>query len=154
MAWKSTTPPWLALRGALAGLVAFAAVVVLVALAVPPTGAGLRTVALVVLEAHATPGLDQIGDLEPLTWFALPAATLYVLAPLALATAGLVAGRWTRSADIREGVRAGLPVALGYVPAAVVTAALVGVSPAVPGGLALAAALVFGVAGGVVGVRT
>lgn len=154
MARESTAPAVLVLRGAPVGLVASAVVVTLVALAVGASGDGPEQVGLVVLAAHAVPGLEVVEALESLTWFALPVATLYAVPPLVLAAAGLVAARWTRSADTRDGVVAGLPIALGYVPAVVVVAAMFGVPSELAGGFALAYALVFAVVGGVIGVRT
>lgn len=139
--------------GALGWLVALAGTWLLVA---GPTPAGSpATVADVFVDAHNPLAAGSITALDPLTWFDVPSRALYLLPPLVVASAGVVAGRLTKRSDIRTGASAGASAVLGYVPLLGAVALWVDDGSLVLAlGVATAVALVSGVVGGVVGVRT
>lgn len=142
-------------RGAVCGALAWLVVLLVTWLSVvgpTPAGSPAMVVALV-LDAHYPFAPGAVTTLDPLTWFELPAATLYFLAPTLIATAGVVTGRLTKTARLRTGTIAGATVILGYAP----LLALVVVWLDAGAELLLVAtgvALVSGILGGVVGVRT
>lgn len=154
MARESSEPARLVARGTLCGLGAWAAAVALAVLLAAPLVDGLRGIGLVFLDAHFVPGPEIVAGLPPLTWFGVPATVLYLLPPIALVTGGLIAARFTRSARIGIGVRAGLAVALGYVPPTVAVAMASGTNLVVTAALAVGYALAFGAVGGLVGAQT
>jgi hypothetical protein len=148
--------PWaLVARGAVCGALAWLAVFLVTWLSVVgPTRAGSPAiVAALVLDAHYPLAPGAVTTLDPLTWFELPAATLYLLAPTLIATGGVAAGRLTKTARLRTGTVAGATVTLGYGPLLALLAVLLDA-----GGellvVATAVSLISAILGGVVGVRT
>lgn len=139
--------------GALGWLVALAGTWLLVA---GPTPAGSPAIVVhVFVDAHNPLALGPVTALDPLTWFDVPSLALYLLPPLAVASAGVVAGRLTKRTDIRTGASAGVSVVLGYVPLLGAVALWVDDGSLVLAlAVATAVALVSGVIGGGVGVRT
>lgn len=137
--------------GALAWLVVFA--VTWLSVAGPTPGASPATIGRIALDAHHPLASGAGTALDPLTWFGLPATTLYLLAPLSVATAGVVAGRLTKTTDLRSGTVAGATVILGYAPLLAAAALLLDADAELVA-VAAAIALGCGAAGGIVGVRT
>lgn len=142
-------------RGAVCGALAWLVVLLVTWLSVVgPTSAGSPAmVVALVLDAHYPFAPGPVTTLDPLTWFELPAATLFLFGPTLLATAGVIAGRLTKTARLRTGTLAGATVSLGYTPLLALAVALLdaGVELLL---VAAGVTLVFGILGGVVGVRT
>lgn len=143
-------------RGIACGAIAWVAVLVFTwLLVVGPTPAGsLETVGRLLVDAHRPLTSGPVADLAPLTWFALPPTVLYLLPPLLLISAGIVAGRLTTVTDLRTGAYAGLAVVLGYVPLLAAAAFVIDADVGSVVAIATAIALACGAIGGVVGVRT
>lgn len=142
-------------RGVACGVLAWVAVLVVTWLSVvgPTPAAPPAMIGGIALDAHYPLASGAVTALDPLTWFELPARTLYLLAPLSVASAAVVAGRLTKTVRLSVGALAGATVPLGYVP----VLAAVGIALDADAELVLVAtavALVAGVIGGVVGVRT
>lgn len=146
----------LLVRSIACGAIAWVAVLVVTwLLVVGPTPAGsLATVGQLLVDAHQPLASGPIADLAPLTWFELPPTILYLLPPLLVASAGVVAGRLTTVPDLHTGAYAGLAVVVGYVPPLAAVALRVDADPGLTVSIATAIALASGVIGGVVGVRT
>lgn len=142
-------------RGVVCGALAWLVVLVVTWLSVvgPTPETSLATVGVLVLDAHHPFASGAVTALDPLTWFELPAATLYLLAPFSVAAAGIVAGRLTKTVRVRTGTVAGATVILGYVPVLAGVGVVLGADVELLL-VATAVALVSGAIGGIVGVRT
>jgi hypothetical protein len=143
-------------RGIGSGVIALivAAVVVWLLVAGVTLAASPATLGRLFVAAHQPITTGAVADLAPLTWFELPPAILFAVPPLTLASAGVVAGRLTKTTDYWLGARAGLTVVIGYVPPTAVVALLLVVDVWLAVASATLLASVCGAIGGIVGVRT
>jgi hypothetical protein len=112
------------------------------------------TVGRLLVAVHQPIAAGAVADLHSLTWFELPPTSLFVVPPLVLASAGVVAGRLTRETDHWLGARAGSTVVIGYVLPIAVVALFFDVDVGLVVASTTLVSLVCGAIGGVVGVRT